>query len=129
MRQSSRPAVEAGARQRENNGCRDDAERSRGNEWSETHTSEGRHQVDHEERKYRHQPQEEKVAESVVAKAFRKLVGARACQPQQRLAECRARHQKDERRANRRAHHRGRSASQRPKQKSTGDRQKGSPRH
>ena len=75
----------------------------------DSHTSgEGRHQIDQEERKGRHQPQEQEIAEGVVAEALRQLVGARAGPPQQRFAERGARHQEDDSRARGCADHRGR---------------------
>ena len=105
-----------------------DAERGRGDEGRQPHAGESRHQVDQEERKCRHQPQEQQIAEGVVAEALRELRSARACPPQQRLTERGARHQEDEGRPQRRPDHRRRCTDRKAEQEAAGHREKHRPR-
>jgi hypothetical protein len=68
-------AVETGARESKDQRARNNAERGRGDERRQPHARESRHQIDQEEGKGRHQPQEQKIIEGVLPEALRKLRG------------------------------------------------------
>ena len=76
-------AVEAGAGKCEGEGRRDDAERGRGHERQQPHAGERRHEIDQEEREHRHQPQEQEIAEGVLAEALREPLSDRTGAPLQ----------------------------------------------
>ena len=110
-------AVEAGACEGVDQCPGNNAERGRGDERQQPHAGKGRHQVDQEEWKGRHQPQEQQIAEGVVAEALRQLDGTRSSSPQQRFAERGARHQEDKRRSRRCPDHGRRGADRKAEQK------------
>jgi len=107
-------AVESHAGQCKYEDCRDDTDHGCGNEWPEPHARKGRHEIDQEKWKHRHQPQKEEIAEGIFAKPFCKLPGARTGPAQQRLAKGRPRNEENERSANGRADRSGRCASHKP---------------
>ena len=71
------------------------------NESAQPHAGESRHQIDQKERKGRHQPQEQQIAEGIVAEALAPAWRRAGRRAEQRLAERGARHQEDDGRAER----------------------------
>ena len=83
-----------------------DADGGRGDEGREPHAEQRRREIDQPERKHRHQPQEQQIAERIGAKAVRELRRERTGAPRQAFAARAARDQEDDasrRRARRRS--------------------------
>ena len=88
-----------------------------------------RNQIDQPERKDRHQPQEQQIAEGVGAKALRQLLRQRPRPAHEMLAERALGDQKDADRADRRAHQRRRPAEDGAEQDSADHREIEPDRH
>src|SRR6266481_3588818 len=117
-------AVEPSADKRKYEGCRNHAKRGRRREGAEAHTGERRNEIDHPERKDRHQTQKQKVAERVGAKAFGQSLGQRTGAAHEVLADGALGDQENANRTDRRAHRRRRPTENDTEENSAGDGEK-----
>ena len=88
-----------------------------------------RHQIDEPERKDRHQPQKQQIAEGVVAKALRELLRQRTGPAHEMFAERALGDQEDADRSGGRAHQRRRAPEERAEQDSADHREIEADRH